>query len=80
MRPAGMRIERRDGRQEKIVRYEGMASPRELLQRIVLQCQQALRSLGVSKVPKATKNGRAMATQELPQDLGEETDALARFW
>lgn len=38
-----------NGRIEKTIRYEGMASPRELLERIVIQCQQAVKALDMDK-------------------------------
>ena len=88
MRAASVRIEKRDDREEKVVRYEGMASPRELLERIVIQCTETLRSLGNARKLEAeevngTAKGNPGKKKMLTPDstVGDsETAALERFW
>ena len=81
----------RNGQKEKTIRYEGMASPRELLERIVIQCEQALRTLGSAKAQAATEKEKLEAKSIIEQVLEEEkgkvvssaereTEALRRFW
>jgi len=91
MRAASCTEELRNGQKEKTIRYEGMASPRELLERIVIQCEQALRTLGSAKAQAATEKEKLEAKSIIEQVLEEEkgkvvssvereTEALRRFW
>jgi len=91
MRAASCTEEMRNGQKEKTIRYEGMASPRELLERIVIQCEQALRTLGSAKAQAATEKEKLEAKSIIEQVLEEEkgkvvssvereTEALRRFW
>jgi len=91
MRAASCTEELRNGQKEKTIRYEGMASPRELLERIVIQCEQALKTLGSAKAQAATEKEKTEAKSFIGQLLAEEkgkvvkssdnvTEALRRFW
>jgi hypothetical protein len=90
MRAARCTEEMRNGQKEKTIRYEGMASPRELLERIVIQCEQALKTLGSAKAQSATEKEKIEAKSIIGQLLVEEkgkvvsseneTEALRRFW
>ena len=91
MRAASCTEEIRNGQKEKTIRYEGMASPRELLERIVIQCEQALKTLGSAKAQAASEKEKIEATTFIGKVLAEEksksasniendTDALRQFW
>jgi hypothetical protein len=85
--------ERADGRRETTTRYECMASPRELLERLVIQCKQVLRSLDSTKIGKesedqhtvhvtAKKKTKKEKKVETGLTEGESSDiaALRIFW
>lgn len=96
MRAASVRTEQRDGREEKVIRYEGMASPRELLERVVIQCVQTLKSLDRGraikasleeevKPPTTTSTSKAQPVIIEAKGTGSEADdaetaALESFW
>ena len=89
MRAVSIRLEKKAGREEKIIRYEGMASPRELLERIVIQCSQTLKSLSMAQYsdeetesPKK-EDLKVLVNKSKQKASGvedNETAALERFW
>ncbi len=85
MRQAEVRDEKHDnsGRIETVITYEGMASPRELLERINIQCisfvagMNAMKTREVAAIRAAAERGDISASGGLPETASVERDAEA---